>query len=228
MVVKATPFPESQGSSPALSTAPQLRGSRLQRPGFWGAVAGMAAAVAIGCAVVAMEMVGESGQRASHFRHRADQLQARLGRIEERLTLANREVAEMRRQAAVREQFNRILAAPDGQLVRLEAPDRRGEAHGALALSPRLAEAVLEVSGLPQSASPQRFAVRWIRRQGAPLLAAEFAARNPGQPDVLVQLAPPPPEVSAVVINPAASGAAGDKPGAPPLLRGEVRRTAKH
>ena len=93
--------------------------------------------------------------------------------------MANREVTEMRQQAAVRERFNRILAAPDGQLVRLEAADRHGLVHGALAFSPRLAEAVLEVTGLPQGASPQRFACAGYAARVAPLLAAEFAARDP-------------------------------------------------
>lgn len=186
----------------------------------------MAVAVAIGCAVVAMEMAGEFDQRASHFRRRADQLQARLGRIEERLTVADREVTEMRRQAAVRELFNRILAAPDGQLVRLEPPDHRVTARGALAFSPRLAQGVLEVTGLPHNGAAQRFAMRWIRRQGAPLLAAEFAARDPGQPDVVVELASPPPAVAGVVVE-AAGPAASGKSASSPLLRGELRKAGK-
>ncbi|MGO9267621.1 MAG: hypothetical protein ACLQBA_22515 [Candidatus Binataceae bacterium] len=227
MEVKVTPFSESPGADPAFGTAPRRRRSRFRRRGFWSAVAGMAVAIAIACAVVAMEMAGEFDARASHFRHRADQLQARLGRIEQRLTMADHEVTEMRRQAEVRERFNRILAAPDGQLVRLEAPDRRGLIHGALAFSPRLAQAVLEVTGLPQGDGQQRFALRWIRRQGAPSLAAEFAARDPGQPDVVVEVAPPPPEVTAMVVDPASPAASSGKAVASPLLRGELRKTAK-
>lgn len=228
MVVRVTPFSESQGADQGLGPARRRPRSRFRRRGFWSAVAGMAVAVAIACAVVAMEMAGEFDQRASHFRHRADQLQARLGRIEQRLTMADREVTEMRLQAEVRERFNQILAAPDGQLVRLEAPDRHGLVHGALAFSPRLAQAVLEVTGLPQKGSPPRFALRWIRRQGAPLLAAEFAAHDPGQPDVVVEVAPPPPEVAAVEVDPAGPDVSNGKAAAPPLLRGELRKTAKH
>lgn len=228
MVVKATPFSPSAATDPALGRAPQRPGSRWRRPGFWGAIAGMAVAVAIACAVVAIEMAGEFGQRASHFRRRADQLQARLGRIEERLTMANREVAEMRRQAAMRELFNRIVAAPDGQVVRLEAADQRVPWHGALAFSPRLSQAILEVTGLPENGAAQRFTLHWVRRQGDRLLAAEFAAHDPGQPDVVVQLSPPPPEVMAVVVERAGAGASGGAGADLPLLRGELRKAGKH
>lgn len=188
-------------------------------------MAGMVAALAVACAIVALELVGEFGQRASHFRRRADQLQARLGRVEQRLTMANRQVAEMRRETAVREQFNRILAAPDGQLLRLEAPDRRATISGALALSSHFSQAILEVSGLPKEPPAQRYALRWIRRQATPLLAAEFSAEPPDEPDVAIQVAMPPPDASGVVLTLADSG--NQSAAQPPLLRGELRKPAK-
>ena len=225
MMVKATSFPSSQ-TAPILGSAPREPSSRWRRPGFWSALAGMAAAVALACAIVATEMAGQFGQSASHFRRRADRLQARLGQVEQRLTRATREVAEMRQQAATRELFNRIVAAPDSQMVRLEPTDRHQPWHGALAFSRHLSQAILEVSALPDN-DPARFTLSWIRRQGNPIRAAQFAARDPGEPEVVVQLAPPPVGVDAVVVERAAPNKPSDQTTPRPLLRGELPKPGK-
>jgi hypothetical protein len=187
----------------------------------------MAAAVALACAIVATEMAGRFGQSASHFRRRADRLQARLGQVEQRLTVATREVAEMRQQGATRELFNRIVAAPDSQMVRLEATDRHQPCHGALAFSRHLSQAMLEVTALPDHDPAARFTLSWIRRQGSPITAAEFAARDPGQPDVVVKLSPPPAGVDAVVVEPAAANTLSDQTTPRALLRGELPKSGK-
>lgn len=224
MMVKESSFPPSAQTAPILGPAPGEPISRWRRPGFWSALAGMAAAVALACAIVATEMAGQS---ASHFRRRADRLQARLGQVQQRLTMATREVAEMRQQTAARELFNRIVAAPDSQMVRLEATDRHQPWHGALAFSRHLSQAMLEVTALPDDDPAARFTLSWIRRQGNPIAAAEFAARDPGQPEVVVQLAPPPTGVDAIVVARAVTNTLSDQTIHRPLLRGELPKPGK-
>jgi hypothetical protein len=196
--------------------------SRVRQPRFWSAVGGMAAAVAIACAVVAMEMAGRFGARAVHFRHRADRLQARLGQVEAQLNAANQQVAAMKEQTTLRQLFNRVAAAPDSRLIRLMPSHQVGAARGVLALSPQLSKAILKIMDLPdQSGNP--FAVYWVTRRGGAILASALPVATSAQSDVILELPLPPADTTAVMVARSSSSASAGNGVAAPLLRGDFK-----
>jgi len=184
-------------------------------------------AAAIACAVVALEMAGQFGQRASHFQRLADHLQARLGRTEERLTFANQQVAQMRRQDAVREDFNRLVSARDSRVVRLEGVNHGPPVRGTLAFSSSQSQAILEVIGLPQATAPVPLVIRWIRHPGVPAVATTVTADASAQPEIMLEVPAPPKDAVAVVVE-AVGNTTGEATAAPtPILRGELQRPAR-
>src|SRR5258708_38368236 len=114
MALNATPVPATSGRGPSGPFA--TAGSRFRQPGFWVAIAGMALALTIACVVVATEMIGQYGNRATHFQRKMDRLQAKISQMQLRLASANRQVGEMRREAAYPDEFERGLPASDSQL----------------------------------------------------------------------------------------------------------------
>jgi hypothetical protein len=222
--MKATTVPgNAQGGAPATPT-PGQRASRLRDPNFWGAMAGMAVALVIACIVVAAEMVGEFGQIASHFRRRADHLQARVSQMEARLNRADREVAEMRSQAASHAEFDRILAAPDAQLIRLEPPAPRHGPGAALVVSQKLSAAALDVANLPPVAGHD-YQLWWIAKRGAPVAAIQFNPTAPDQASGVIRLPIPRGEIEGAEITLSRGGLAAKA--ADPQLRGVITRTGR-
>ena len=223
MALDASPSPVAPGLDSSGAIAVRL--ARWRRPGFWGAVAGMALAVALACGVVATEMVGLYGNRASHFLRKMDRLQARISQMQARLASANNQVAEMRREEAYHDEFERIFAASDSRLVRLEPRDRKADMGGALVFSRRLAAAALDVTGLPSLKAGGHYAAWWISRQGPPVLAGELDSSDRKTPDAVTKLTVPPAEAVAVMVSLQAAGA-NDRAGAAQVLRGEIHKAA--
>jgi hypothetical protein len=184
----------------------------------------MALAVALACGIVATEMIGLYGNRATHFRHKMDRLQARISQMQGRLASANSQVAEMRREAAYHDEFERIFAASDSQLIRLEPHDRRADMGGVLVLSRRLAAAALEVVGLPSPGAGDRYVVWWTSREGQPIFAAQLDPVDRKAGDAVLKLPLPPPAAVEVIVALEAARK-GDRAGAVPVLKGEIRKT---
>jgi hypothetical protein len=182
----------------------------------------MAIALAIACGIVAAEMIAESGHRAGYLRRRLDQLQTRIGQMQSRLAVANGQLAEMQREAGARDDFNRILAASDGRLIRLEPRERRGDLGGAIAISRRLSAAALEVAGLPTLAAGERYQLWWIPREGTPIAAEQFATYNGRATDVAIKLSPPRPGMASVIIT-LEGPIVGNKPSGVALWKGQLR-----
>jgi hypothetical protein len=200
-----------------------MKPSRLRQPGFWSAIAGMALAIALACGIVATEMIGLYGSRATHFRHKMDRLQARISQMQARLASANSQVAEMQREAAYHDEFERIFAASDSQLIRLEPHDRRADIAGALVLSRRLAAAALEVVGLPAPSPGEHYAVSWAPREGPPIFASQLDPVDPKAGDAVLKLPFPPPAAVGVMVALEAARK-GNRVVALPVLKGEIRR----
>jgi hypothetical protein len=186
----------------------------------------MALALSIASVIVATELIGQYGNRAIHFQRKMDRLQAKISQMQARLASANHQVTEMRREAAYHDEFERILAASDSQLIRLEPHDRRADIGGALVISRRLSAGALEVVGLTAPGSDKHYAVWWLPRQGAPLPVAQLDPLD-RITDGVSKLPFPPPETVALVVTLEASSKS-NRPGATPILKGELRKGETH
>jgi len=182
----------------------------------------MALALTIACAIVATELIGQYGSRATHFQRKMDRLQAKISQMQARLASANHQVTEMRREAAYHDEFERILAASDSQLIRLEPHDRRADIGGALVISRRLSAAALEVVGLTAPGPDKHYAVWWLQRAGAPIAVAQLDPLDRSE-DGVSRLPLPPPEAVALIITLETAPKSG-RPGAAPILKGEFRK----
>src|SRR6266851_2932328 len=112
-----TVLADSEGSLSPVSAAPRYR-----RVSFWRAIAGMAFAAAIACAIVAVESSFELFRRADHYNHRLTYLASRVRQMRGEIASADRELASMRVEVAARDDLARVLAAPDAQLIKLAPP----------------------------------------------------------------------------------------------------------
>ncbi|HVN90538.1 MAG TPA: anti-sigma factor [Candidatus Binataceae bacterium] len=218
------------GDAASLSAAPAMgvpgalppKVSRLRQPGFWGAIAGMALAITLACGIVATEMVGLYGDRAHSFQRKLNRLQARLIQMQSRLTSADNKMAEMQREAAFRDEFERIFAAPDGKIVKLEVRNR-ADIGGALVVSHRIGEAALDLQGLPVPPAENAYTVWWLRRQGAPVRVAQLDRPADKSSEIIAKLPLPPPDATEIMITEQPTSMA-DHRGAPVIFKGELHQ----
>lgn len=207
-----------------LGTPPHPRPSRWREPGFWSAVAGMAAALLIAASIVALEFIAEFGHIASHFRHRADRLQARVEQMEARLHRQKLQMDVIQRRADAVEEFNKIVAAPDSRLIRLMPTAGNKTPNATVVLSKQLAAAAINVTALPPMPS-QVYELWWLPRRGAPILAIAFEPQNRGQLESILQLQVPSGDIEGAAITLAGS-ASSNKPVGAPILKGIIAMSA--
>ena len=191
---------DGDGSLPSASAV-----SPYRLVSFWRAIAGMAFAAAIACAIIAVESSFELSRRSDHYNHRLTYLASRVRQMRGEIASADRELASMRVEVAARDDLARVLAAPDAQLIKLAPPDRASSASGLVAISKKLDHAVLQVSGLPQPPRGSGYHL-WLRAEkGEPLDAAEFQVDAQGGTIVTAQLPPREASVAAseVTVEPA-------------------------
>lgn len=167
--------------------APPRAVAWYRRVGFWRALAGMALALALACAMVALETSSELTYRSASYHRRLVQLVARIKQMRGQMATADRRIAGMRNEAAVRDRLGHILAAPDTRLIRLGAPGGAGPS-GLVAISRTLASAVCEVSNLPPAAAGQSYMLWWTVERRGPIKAAQFQTAADGQATVVAQL----------------------------------------
>jgi hypothetical protein len=161
----------------ALATAILPPWSR--RVAFWRALAGMAFAIAIACAVVTVEFSSALIERSRHYHNRLRQLSSNIATMRGEIAGADREIAGMRTTVEVDDGLRRIIAEPDSRLIRLET-QRPSRASGVIAFSPRLGRAAIEIDGVPALPVGHVYTLRWMRGKRGSLEAEQI---SPGAAD---------------------------------------------
>lgn len=161
-----------------------------RRVAFWRAVAGMAMALAIACAMVAAEFSSALLARTRHYHARIHQLSSNLSAMRGEIASAERELAGMRNAAAVRDGLTRIIAEPDSRLIRLETSVRAATGSGVIAFSPGLRRAAVELTGLPVRPGGRVYTLWWICAKRGPLKAARIVLGAVCQAALMVALPP--------------------------------------
>ena len=139
LVCKSAPsMDQTHPDKAAIATRaePDPRPSVSRRSGLWRAVAGMAVALAIAAAIVAIDLSHELVSRVTGYRSRIASLNRRVDSLkrearmdEQRLALARAELKE-RKLMQSRDRMKAILIAPDRKTFKLSAPTT-GEAASA-------------------------------------------------------------------------------------------------
>jgi hypothetical protein len=166
-----------------------------RRVTFWRAVAGMAAALALGSLIATVETSSDLVSRSAAFHRRLTLMSRHLAELRMRLRNKDRELLAMRREALARDTLNEILAEPDAALIRLAAASQGSTAAGLVLTSGKARRGVIEVAGLPALGAGQSYALWWTIRKGSPLKAAEFHVGKDGRASLPVT---PPPDGAAV------------------------------
>jgi hypothetical protein len=193
-----------------------------RRVAFWRAMAGMAFASALACAMVAAEFSSALVAHTQHYRDRLRQLSSNISAMRGRVATDDREVAGMRITVAMDDKLGRILAEPDARLIRLTAPGRLSQSTGVIAFSPGLRLAAIELAGLPQPATGGAYNLWWTRGKHGPIMAAHVRPGTAGEAVLMIAL--PANEVVEGAVITADSSAATDKPDGAVVLDGMVAR----
>ncbi len=188
-----------------------------RRVSFWRSVAGMAVAIALGCAVVALETSSELLSRSTRFHRRLELLGSRISRLRTEVADAKRELSSMRAEQLARANVNRVLAAPDVMLLRF-TPGAGINARGLIAISSQANDAVLEVAGL-QAAAGHTCVMWWLLAQGPPAKAAEFNPAADERLSLAIRMPPRGTMIAGAIITLEAGGPP-DKPDGRVMLRG--------
>jgi hypothetical protein len=165
------PSAESAEPGPTAVSVPRW----YRRVSFWRAVAGMALAIAIACAVVAAEFSSTLIARTRHYHNRLRQLSSNISAMRGKIASADREIAGMRTAAEVNDSLRRIIAEPDSRLIRLEAPRHATAPKGVIAFSPGLRRAAIEIGGLPVVPGGRAYTLWWMCGKRGPLKAARMS-----------------------------------------------------
>lgn len=190
-----------------------------RRISFWRAVAGMAVAIALGCAAVAIETAFDLSSRSASFHRRLELLGSRISRLRTQAADAERRLAAMRGERTTRANVDRVLSATDVVILRL-TPGAGSNARGLLAISRQAGGAIIEIAGLP-AAVGQTCAIWWLVAHGAPAKAAEFNPNADGRMSLAIEL-PPRGEMIAGAIVTLESGKPQSKGGI--MLKGVLPR----
>jgi anti-sigma-K factor RskA len=191
------------------------------RVSFWRAIAGMAAAVALGSAVVALEIASELSSRSTLFQHRMELMRSRISSLRTRVADAEQQVAAMNADVLARREVNRVLSASDVMLLRL-TPGADNSARGLIAISQKAGNAILEIEGL-STVLGKTYVMWWLPAQG---LAASGAVFNPG-PDgrrsIAIRMPPRAAPITAAIVTLEPSNAPA-QPRGKIILRGVLPR----
>jgi hypothetical protein len=213
---KVTPLPPSSNGGGAVTP-------RMSRPGLWRAVAGMAVALAVACAIVAFEISHELIHRTTTYRSRISTLNRRMKHLKEEAATSKERLATARKEIAARDRLNAILSAPDVKAIKLAPPNSADVAAGIVKISVKASGAVLTASGLPAPIGSQVYDAWWMFKSAPPAKAAEFRSAIDGTAMVYLDLPPQGSNASdfAVTLEPSGGGIA---PTAAVKLRGHVTR----
>jgi len=201
---------------PAGAAPPPAAPPWYLRVAFWRAVAGMAVAIALGCAAVAAEFSTELLTRTHRDHTRIRQLSSKLTRMRDEVAATDRQLAVMRGAAAVRDRLGQLLAASDARLIRLAGPGHTMPAGGGvIALSGRLKGAAIELSGLPTPPADRVYRLWWTM-DGRGALRAEPLYPDPsGQAATVLELPAHDEAIAGAAVTLEAASAPSTPVGAP-------------
>jgi hypothetical protein len=183
-------------------------GAWYRRVALWRALTGMAIALALASAMVALEMSSELLQRSSYYHHRLLRLTGHIHEMRGQIDTADRQIADMRDDVAERQDLPLILAASDVRLFRLNPP-AGGVGKGFVAMSRKVGNAVIEVTDLPQLNAEQNYTLWWISARHAPSRAVDFRIAADGHATAAAKLPSPEEQVTAALVT---VETAGDRP----------------
>ncbi len=205
---------------PPESDKPTAANPWYRRVSFWRAVAGMAVAIALGCAMIVLETASELSWRSTNFHHRLNLLGSRVSRMRAQIVNAERQLSTLRAERAARANINRILSAPDVMLLRLAPGAASGTPRGIVAISREAGDAILEVAGLP-AAADHAYVMWWLPVQGAPAKAAEFHPGADERVSVVAQMPPRGARIAGAMIT-LEPGKSPAKPNGAVMLKGTL------
>lgn len=214
--------------SSAVSSAPPAAAKAerwYRRVSFWRAVAGMAFAIALACAMVAAEFSSALITRASRYHQRLRQLSSNLSAMRGKIANADRELAGLRTAAEVDDSLRTIIAQPDARLIRLQAPGRAAAPNGIIALSPSLRRAAVALAGLPARGGATVLTLWWTRGQRPPLRAARISIGAANRAGLVVALPDGAAAITGAIVTTDADPATA-KPSASIVLEGTVAAAA--
>jgi Anti-sigma-K factor rskA len=192
-----------------------------RRVSFWRSVTGMAVAIALGCAAIALETTSELSSRSANFHRRLELLGSRMARLRTEAADAERELAAMRAERLARADVNRVLSAPDVMVLRL-TPGAGSNARGLAMISRQAGGAIIEVAGL-SAAAGHTAAIWWLMAQGPPAKAAEFNPGADGRLSLAIQMPPRGARIAGAIIT-LEPGKSPDKHRSRIMLKGMLPR----
>ncbi len=214
---------QAQANSAVSSAGPSQskRPSRARRPALWRAVAGMAAALALASAIVAIEMSSELVSRITHYRSRIATLNKRVDKLKRETALDQARLARSREQLASKDRLKMILLAPDLKTIRLAAAKEGDVADGTVSISEARAGAVLTVLGMPSLPDGHAYDAWWMLKNGSAAKAAEFGTAIEGTANIYLD--PPPSGAGAIACEITAEPSKGSlAPSGPVKLKGRI------
>jgi Anti-sigma-K factor rskA len=216
-------LPTKPAEKPTLTASyqPVTSNPWYRRVSLWRSVAGMAVAIALGCAAVAMEMASELSSRTAFFHHRLELLHLRVSQLRTEADDAERHLAAMRAEPAARADLNRVLSAADVVVLRLR-PSAGGEARGMAAVSREAGSAIIEIAGLPDAVG-QSYVMWWILERGAPAKAGTLTPNADGRLSLTIPMPPKDAKVIGVIVTSERAKLIG-QPDGKIMLKGELPR----
>jgi hypothetical protein len=190
-----------------------------RRVSFWRSVAGMAVAIALGCAAVALETASELSSHSTFFHRRLELLHSRISELRTEADDAERHLAAMRAEQATRTKLDSLLSADDVVVLRLR-PGPGSSARGIVAASRQVGSAIIEVAGLPAGAH-QTYVMWWLSSQGSPRKAGELSPNADGRLSLAVQMPPRSAKIAGVIVT-LEAGKAVARPYGKRMLKGEL------
>lgn len=180
---------ESKPASAAATRAPITERVRL-----WQAIAGMAIAVGLGSAVVAIEIATELAHRTHAMNHRIASLNEAVRTLKRVESATQRKLGSARLQASEGGLIGGILFAPDLKITRLIGmPGGTAGARGVIALSESAGAAMVGVTGLKPSDDGNVYRIWYLPRRGIARWIDDFLVGDDGKATVAIEL----PQISS-------------------------------
>jgi hypothetical protein len=166
----------------------------LERVGLWRAIAGMALAIGLGSAMVAIEIASELAYRTHAMNHRIAHLNEAVRTLKRAESATQRKLGSARLQASEGEVIGKILFAPDLKITRLVAtPAGAAGASGVIAMSESAGAAMVGVTGLRPSDDSNVYRIWYLPRRGIARWIDDFLVGDDGKATLAIEL----PQISS-------------------------------
>jgi len=201
-----------------------------QRAGFWRAAAGMAAAAALGCAIMAAEFSGTLIFRSRNYHRRIAALNSVIQRMGRELDAARKEkrTAFAAGRQSAEDALIPILTAPERRTIKLSRPESKvmegqprlaPSSAATLTISDKQGKALLRVEGLPIAPQAMTYRVFWLAKNGGVLRTDDFTPGPDGDGAVVMVLSEPRPYSVLVTVEPAGGA---PTPSGPVAFKGRI------